>query len=209
MLAHQQYFLSSKTYCPRCTIIKTYPWSETLRVYLSPNGNMGKAIAAVRAFIESIPDAKLTGFTDPNPTYTIYSNTDFRLDLQNVGRVFCSSQSHILWDHFVCGTKSFSLQQHYTLRHAISPVFLSLSLCVQYILTALWQTLIPENVHETAQVQLAGSDQQAVDHLHLAENAEEDWQRGHHRGKGSRSHRRVVECCHCSESSSRKPGGLS
>ncbi|KAK4246189.1 hypothetical protein C7999DRAFT_33404 [Corynascus novoguineensis] len=44
---------------------------------------MGKASAAIRAFIESIPDEKLTGFADPDPSYTIYSNTDFRLDLQN------------------------------------------------------------------------------------------------------------------------------
>ncbi|KAK3293066.1 uncharacterized protein B0H64DRAFT_205336 [Chaetomium fimeti] len=43
----------------------------------------GKAPMAIRAFIESIPDAKLVGFADPNPTYTIYTNVDFRLDLQN------------------------------------------------------------------------------------------------------------------------------
>jgi hypothetical protein len=46
---------------------------------------MGKATAAIGAFIKSIPDGKLTGFSDPKPTYTIYNNTDFRLDLQNVG----------------------------------------------------------------------------------------------------------------------------
>lgn len=45
---------------------------------------MGKATDAIKAFIQEIPDDKLVGFSDPNPTYTVYNDKDFRLDVQNV-----------------------------------------------------------------------------------------------------------------------------
>lgn len=43
---------------------------------------MGKATKALKAFIEDIPDAKLTGF--PTVGGTIYKTTEFRLDMQGV-----------------------------------------------------------------------------------------------------------------------------
>ncbi|KAI4595646.1 hypothetical protein KJ359_006635 [Pestalotiopsis sp. 9143b] len=45
---------------------------------------MGKATDAIKAFIQDIPDEKLVGFSDPNPTYTVYNDKDFRLDVQNM-----------------------------------------------------------------------------------------------------------------------------
>ena len=43
---------------------------------------MGKASKALKEFIESIPDSKLTGF--PAAAGTIYKTTEFRLDMQGV-----------------------------------------------------------------------------------------------------------------------------
>jgi hypothetical protein len=43
---------------------------------------MGKNTKRVKEFIESIPDEKLTGFIKSGGT--IYSDTDFRLDMQGV-----------------------------------------------------------------------------------------------------------------------------
>lgn len=57
---------------------------------------MGKATAALRDFIESIPDAKLTGFRDPRPAYMVYSTRDFRLDVRNVSGASLSIHSLIL-----------------------------------------------------------------------------------------------------------------
>ncbi|KAK9481865.1 hypothetical protein V1527DRAFT_455585 [Lipomyces starkeyi] len=45
---------------------------------------MGKASDAIIGFIESIPDGKLRGFSDPNPAYTVYQTLDLRLDVQNM-----------------------------------------------------------------------------------------------------------------------------
>jgi hypothetical protein len=46
---------------------------------------MGKARsakpAALKDFIEEIPEEKLQGFSDPNPAYTVYKTIDFRLDV--------------------------------------------------------------------------------------------------------------------------------
>ncbi|CUS06866.1 unnamed protein product [Tuber aestivum] len=41
---------------------------------------MGKASKALQAFIDNIPDSKLTGF--PEGAGTIYTDQDFRLDMQ-------------------------------------------------------------------------------------------------------------------------------
>jgi hypothetical protein len=70
---------------------------------------MGKASAAYKAFIESIPDARLTGFTDPKPTYTIWHNIDFRLDCQNVrGHFFADIfKSHVFFGLLTCQLTSF------------------------------------------------------------------------------------------------------
>jgi hypothetical protein len=59
---------------------------------------MGKASYAIKAFIESIPDDKLIGLKDPDPTYSIYNTTNFRLDNQNVGGTPLPFQSIIVTD---------------------------------------------------------------------------------------------------------------
>lgn len=46
---------------------------------------MGKATKALKEFIESIPDSKLTGF--PAAAGTIYKTTEFRLDMQGVRKL--------------------------------------------------------------------------------------------------------------------------
>lgn len=51
-------------------------------------GIMGKASKALQAFINGIPDAKLTGISQSPGT--IYHDTDFRLDMQGV-----STPSHL------------------------------------------------------------------------------------------------------------------
>jgi hypothetical protein len=49
---------------------------------------MGKSSDAIAEFIEEIPDDKLVGLSDPNPTHTVYQTPDFRLDVQNVSQPF-------------------------------------------------------------------------------------------------------------------------
>ncbi|EME38205.1 hypothetical protein DOTSEDRAFT_114070, partial [Dothistroma septosporum NZE10] len=43
---------------------------------------MGKAKKSLEAFINGIPDSKLTGL--PTTIQTLYKDTDFRLDMQGV-----------------------------------------------------------------------------------------------------------------------------
>lgn len=50
--------------------------------YLSPLGIMGKNTKTAKAFIESIPDSKFSGF--PSSGGTIYTDRDYRLDMQGV-----------------------------------------------------------------------------------------------------------------------------
>jgi hypothetical protein len=50
--------------------------------YLSPLGTMGKNTKTAKAFIESIPDSKFSGF--PSSGGTIYTDRDYRLDMQGV-----------------------------------------------------------------------------------------------------------------------------
>lgn len=66
---------------------------------------MGKASAAIIDFIKSIPDEKLTGFSDPNPSYTVYDTTDFRLDVQNVSESQSRRVSYTLKHR--CNRKSY------------------------------------------------------------------------------------------------------
>ncbi|KAK3332335.1 hypothetical protein B0T19DRAFT_100867 [Cercophora scortea] len=45
---------------------------------------MGKAANSIVSFIDSIPDEKLVGFSKPNPSYNVWKDADFRLDVQNM-----------------------------------------------------------------------------------------------------------------------------
>lgn len=61
----------------------------------APAAKMGsKAKKALLAFIEDIPDEKLIGFADPKPTYTVFSDADYRLDVQNAGDQSPTRQGH-------------------------------------------------------------------------------------------------------------------
>lgn len=56
-----------------------------LPFFLSPAVAMGKASDALTDFIDDIPASRLTGL--PTSPGTIYSTSDFRLDMQGVSSI--------------------------------------------------------------------------------------------------------------------------